>query len=151
MLSFLSNISETERKIVIAVGIVAVLAGGYYAVIGDKQEGSWRYGVCKTFLERHVRFPETLDVMAPFEREASAKIYYTQTNPYGQQQMQLIECHYKPSATGSPELNKVTIDRTPISKDKIDSFNKTIPVVLTTDMDLEYPPKMQNSLEKLKR
>ena len=114
-------------------------------------QGTWRFALCKVFLERNVQYPTDVKILFAGEKQTAAQIGYMVTNSFGSRQSELMECFYNIEPSGV-RLNKVTIDRTPLEQDKIDAFNETINVLLISkDLDKTLPPLLPSSLEDLKQ
>lgn len=137
-----------------------VLIGGVFLIIviavvvsaswETARQGTWRYGLCKVFLERYSQYPTNIKILTTGEKQNSAQIGYLTTNSYGSRESQLMECFYN-TANGRVELNKVTLDRKPLPKSAIKEFNKTIPIIMARqDLNLDLPPRLSMTIEDLK-
>lgn len=137
-----------------------VLIGGIFLVIiigilifssfSSTPKGTWRFGLCKVFLERYAQYPTNIKILTTGEKQNSAQIGYLLTNSYGSRESQLMECFYNTSSQGVT-LNRVTIDRKRLSGDLIKTFNPTIPIIMAReDLDVDLPKRLSSSLEELK-
>lgn len=137
-----------------------VLIGGVFLIIiiiiivatsfTSQRTGTWRYGLCKTFLERYVQYPTNLKILTTGEKQNSAQIGYLTTNSYGSRESELMECFFN-TGGGRVTINKITLDRKPLQEDSIKEFNKTIPIIMAReDLNLELPPRLSNAIEDLK-
>jgi hypothetical protein len=98
------------------------------------------YGICRTFVELQLRFPQTLYVSSLEVYERTWRMYYTYTGSSGEQRASMIECRFTTNPkTGYPWLESIVIDRIPIAKDKIQQFNRLIPVVVAAKPDITDP------------
>jgi hypothetical protein len=70
-------------------------------------EGTWRYAICRVFLERNSQYPPNLKLLFAGEKQTSAQIGYMVTNAFGSRQSELMECFYNVTQTGV-RLNKVS-------------------------------------------
>lgn len=114
------------------------------------REGTWRYALCKVFLERYVDYPTSLKILTAGEKSNSAQIGYIATNAFGSRESELMECFYN-IETGGIRLNQVTIDRIPIDNTLIDVFNPTIGSILAQDdLDYKFPEDFPEDLEDYK-
>ncbi len=106
---------SNQELIVIAIGVllIAIIA---YAIFGVERprEGTWRYAICKVFLERYTQYPTDLKILTAAEKQNSAQIGYLATNSYGIRESRLMECFYNTDG-GRVTLNRVTIDRKTLS------------------------------------
>lgn len=138
-----------EKLFAFAGGAIVIIAATIYFLSPSSTSGTWRYGACQVFLERTVRFPTTVKQIAVSETRVGAKILFTHTNPYGYTQTQLLECIFK-TENNAVSLTKATIDRLTIDQDTLNTFNKSLPVILRQLPDLTYPPRPPSDLEKIK-
>ena len=114
-------------------------------------QGTWRFGVCKVFLERYAEYPSSLKILTAGEKQSSAQIGYMITNAFGSRQSELMECFYNVTGAGV-SLSRVTIERKPLPQELIDIFNPTIGIILADeDLDKTFPPSLPNDLEDLKQ
>lgn len=114
-------------------------------------QGTWRYGICKVFLERYAAYPPNLKILTAGEKQSSAQIGYMITNAFGSRQSELMECFYNITPQGV-RLNRVTIDRKPLNQAIIDAFNPTIDVIIAhPDLDKTLPERLPTNLEDLKQ
>jgi hypothetical protein len=103
------------------------------------REGTWRYALCKVFLERYVDYPTSMKILTAGEKSNSAQIGYIATNAFGSRESELIECFYNIEQNGI-RLNQVTIDRIPIDNTLINVFNPTIGTILAQEnLDYKFP------------
>jgi hypothetical protein len=134
--------------------LVLVFAGGAAGAIAytlnAPQHASWRYGACKAFLEQYVRFPTTIEIEQGGETTGSAYISFSDTNPFGSQQVRVFECYYTQDAQGRAALTRVTIDRKAIPADLTKSFNDQLPILGTQKLDTALPKDLPSSLEDYK-
>lgn len=143
---------KQHQDYVLIGGVFIILFIGYLVIssFSSTPMGTWRYGVCKTFLERYVQYPPDVKVLTTGEKQNASQIGYLHTNSYGSRQSELMECFYNVGDRGVI-LNRVTIDRKPLDQEIIDNFNQTIPLILARDdLDLEIPERLPNTIEGLK-
>jgi hypothetical protein len=100
---------------IVLVGLFLIGAGFLYLLaspfLNTPPTGTWRYGLCKVFVERITQYPEDLIYLAAEERQGSARIRYLSTNSYGSRVSSQLECFYNRNAQGQIELSRVTMDR----------------------------------------
>lgn len=114
-------------------------------------QGTWRYAVCKVFLERHSKYPPSLKILTAGEKQSSAQIGYMTTNAFGSRQSELMECFFNVTQEGV-KLSRVTIDRIPLDEKEIEEFNGTINAIIAReDLDYAFPPALPSDLEDLKQ
>lgn len=131
--------------------IGAVVLGAVGALVYSlPSHASWRYGACKVFLERYVKFPSTIDIKTGREMRSMVELAFADTNPYGSQQIREFECYFSENAQGRVTLSKITLDRKTIPDEYIKSFNDLIPLLTSIDTDTELPRDLPSSLSDLK-
>jgi len=106
---------KKNQELVFLGGLVAVALIGYliYASMPNTREGTWRYAICKTFLERYSQYPTELKILTVAEKQNSAQIGYLTINSYGSQESALMECFYNTDQRGV-SISRVTLDRKPL-------------------------------------
>ncbi len=129
---------------------LAVLLVGYVIYWGMQPfSGTMLYGICKVFLELDMQYPHTLRVSTVEEMGASVRIWYTQTDGYGEYRMEPIRCYFKKDEKLGLILDKVTIRRRPIDQEIVNDFNRSIPSILENPPDLTLPARLPDSLNGL--
>jgi len=147
---FIHFMKQYQKYVFVAVALV-LLTIIYFAFIKeDKRYGTWRYGLCRVFLEQYAQYPTNLVILTVGEKQNSSQIGYLITNSYGSQYSQLMECFYNINQN-NVTLNKVTIDRKLYKGDLLKKFNETVPMILNGgDMDLVIPDRLSQSITGLK-
>lgn len=112
--------------------------------------GSVYYGVCRLFAQMQIRYPETMTVTAADPFESKWRVYYTYRDEFGYFKSDLAECTYKPDPRTGFALESVKINRQDVEKDIIESFNKSLPVIMATEIDLIMPFGFSEELSGLK-
>lgn len=146
----LNALSGIQKLMALAFAAVIIMAAAVFLMTPKTKQGTWRYGACQVFLERHVRFPDTIDLIAVSETRVGAKIMFSHTNAYGYNQTQLMECIFE-NKNNAITMKKATIDRRNIEAKQVNEFNLSLPVVLKNLPDLAYPPRAPSRLEKIKK
>jgi len=103
--------------------------------------GTMQYGVCKTFIETQLYYPRTLRINSVSDFDRSLRVYYTYIDPFGQSRMDFTECTFAPTSggTGNMIISSIEMNRQPVSQEKLDAFNQTIPAILAYPPDLIIP------------
>lgn len=114
------------------------------------RKGTILYGICKTYLEQNIAYPETIRPVNVEQFPSATRIYYTSVDPFGQYKLEYIECVYKFDAQNNLSVDKVLINRRDEDQDKIDNFNKSLPAVVAGKPDLTLPPPPPDIEELLK-
>jgi len=106
---------KQNQELVFLGGLVVIALIGYliYASMPNTREGTWRYAICKTFLERYSQYPTELKILTVAEKQNSAQIGYLTINSYGSQESALMECFYNTDQRGV-SISRVTLDRKPL-------------------------------------
>lgn len=147
---FILLMKQYQNYVLIGLGVVALVVVYFTFIKEDKRYGTWRYGLCRVFLEQYAQYPTNLVILTVGEKQNSAQIGYLITNSYGSQYSQLMECFYNINQN-NVTLNKVTIDRKLYKGDLLEGFNKTIPILLNGgDLDLVIPDRLSQSITGLK-
>lgn len=110
---------KQNQELVLIGGVIAVILIIFvvHSSMPQTRQGTWRYGVCKVFLERLSEYPSNLKILTVAEKQNAAQIGYISTNSYGSQESELIECFYN-TAGHKVEVNRVTINRKPLALEK---------------------------------
>ena len=136
------------------IKIISVLAGigliGLLISLGlMPHKGSKAFGTCKVFLELNVQYPDTLRLSGVKESANWVRIWYVQTDSFGEYKMERMQCFFKEHPEYGFELEKVTVRRREIEQSKIDSFNRSLPVVFQNLPDLTLPSPLPTNSRSL--
>jgi hypothetical protein len=142
---------KQEMIFVSVVGFITILIIFLVVLSGnDEAKGTWRYGLCKVFLERYAQYPTHIKLLTSGEKQNSAQLGYININSYGSQNSEMMECFYNIDQNGVT-LNHVTVNRRTFNQDMVNEFNQSIPIILEReDLDLVLPPRLGWTLESLK-
>lgn len=156
-----SNLKEklTSTKALISgtVGVVLVLLVVMIVQSCTPRKGSIIYGLCGTFLEQQITFPQTLNYTSVEQYPVAVRIYYTYTDTFGQYQFNRIECTFRQDSEKGVQLERVFFDAVnaitetervkgkgrlyEVKREYIDLFNKSQSAVsiLSQNPDLTLP------------
>jgi len=143
--------SNQEILSFIFIGIIFLIAFYMIFMVERPREGTWRYAICKVFLERYAQYPTDVEILTAAEKQNSAQIGYLATNSYGIRESKLMECFYNTEG-GNVSLNRVTIDRetltlnNPVSQKNAEDAAEA----LTAQDILRLRTEQNNALENLK-
>jgi hypothetical protein len=112
--------------------------------------GGMDYGLCKVFLERYVAYPDYVRHISVETFSSSARIWYTQTDPYGQTRIEAIQCYYEQDNQRGVYLDKVTINRREIDPKLVEEFNAGIGAIFAYPPDLTYPSGFPDDIKSLR-
>lgn len=120
----------------------------------QRYEGTMVYGACKMFLELYVQYPQYLRMTEAEEFQTnetvSARIWFTQLDGFGQYRMEPIQCYFKEDPEKGYYLDRVTISRQDVDKQKVEAFNNILPALQAMQIDLTYPPPYASNVAGLK-
>lgn len=109
------------------------------------------YGLCRTYLETHLRYPTTFKITQYDVFGPSLRIFYTYHDEWGGHRSDMIECIAAPHPTNGYVLQDVKINRKSIEAERLKRFNYAIPSVLAGQPDLTIPRPPGDDLSSLKR
>lgn len=145
------------RKWGIIGAIVLVLGYGIYLLF-IPYKGGMTFGVCKTFLEQQLAYPERARLSNVEDMGALIRIWYTQVDSFGEYRMESLSCTYRAANDadmkkyGTPlpfVLSKAVIGRRDIDAGVVEKFNYGIPAIVSSDLDLTLPSPLPDSLRDL--
>lgn len=138
---------STAKKIVL--GVVAFLSliifYGLQPLVGTP-----RYGACRTFIELQLPYPGTLQINYVDESATAVRVYYAYIDAFGSSKMNMIECEFRNDPRHGLVFSNVMVNRQPVAREQIDSFNATMSYVLQNPPDLRLPKFRSDSLRDLK-
>lgn len=109
------------------------------------------YGICRTYLEVHLKYPTSLNITQYDEFGKSLRIFYTYHDPFGNRRSEMIECIMNPHPTNGYVVETININRTPIDDEKLKLFNQSIPAILLAEPNRIIPRDPGKDLANLKR
>lgn len=109
-------------------------------------KGGMNYGMCKVFLELYSRYPDTLGLSSVEDFGDSYRIWFTETDAFGQYRLQQLQCFYRPDENTGFALQRVTIDRREIDQKIVEDFNRSIATVIAFPPDLTFPDPIPDTL-----
>lgn len=109
-------------------------------------ESDMRFGFCRVFLELHVQYPQRLVLSEVEERRDFVRIWYMQTDAFGQERMENMECHHGHSEELGYFISKVLIDRRELDAEIVDRFNTSLTTIMGHPPDLTYPRRLRDAL-----
>ncbi len=149
--SRLQKSSDAKRKKMFKYGAVAVsvLVVGWisYYLFAPFRGGLW-FGTCRVFLEMNVQYPSTLELSSVEQLvgEKFVRIWYTNTDAFGSYRMESIKCSFEDDPVTGFRLKDASINRVTVDPAKIEAFNKILPVVFESGVDLTYPRPLRDAL-----
>ena len=116
---------------------------------GKPQQGTILYGICSTFLEQNVPYPEQIERTSVQQYPRGVRIYYAQIDPFGQHRAEMIECAFMKNEQGQIVLETVLHNRAEVDQEIIDKFNPTIPIIAASDPNLDLPRPRPGIVEQI--
>lgn len=116
------------------------------------RKGTMLYGICKTYLEQVVAYPETIVPTNVEQYPSATRIYYTSVDPFGQFKLEQIECVYAQDPNGNLLVQKVLLNRREDDAEKVKAFNASLPAIVEAEPDLTLPepqPDINQILEEI--
>lgn len=143
--------SRKKRFKQIAVGLgVFVFLILLFIALTAKPKGTIQYGICKVFLEKQTRYPDTLHITNVTQFSSSVRIRYGVIDPFGMYQQNMIECSFRADPQFGAAIDQIEMDNRLIDQKKIALFNKTLGSILENPPDLTLPPPFSDNLRGLK-
>jgi hypothetical protein len=112
-------------------------------------KGTIQFGVCRTFLELNVRYPQTIYFSSVEVFDKSLRMYYTYIDPYGSHRSEMMECDYRPF--NMLNLEDVKRDRVSVDHRTVVAFNRTVPAIVHYRPNLVLPFDPGDDLVLMKR
>jgi hypothetical protein len=140
---------KKQNKIVfggVAAGVVVMLI--LFMMAGGGKPGPQTYGLCSVWLEMNTPYPHTLKYTGIEGSATAIRIYYNHIDPFGEQKNEMIECTFAPDEKQGMKVIKIQRNRRAIDVEEVRKFNKLLPVVAKTEMNLVMPPDWKNPLIK---
>lgn len=139
-----------DTKRYIALGILGVV--GLVVWYGFQPiKGPIQVGICRTFAELNLTYPETFRLYGTEQFERSWRLYYTYIGPFGENSANMIECRFANDPRRGLVLDHVLLNRVEMDAQTIEAFNKTIPIVLAYKPNQIIPGAAGDSLVGLKK
>ncbi len=143
------KLKKKNRMKLVGAGVALILVILIIRWGFAERQGSMAYGICKVFLELNTQYPDTIYVSTVEEFGKSVRLWYTQTDSFGEYRMQPIRCYFKQDEAYGFILEKVTVRRTELDQAVVERFNKSIGTILQNPPDLTLPRPLPNSLKNL--
>lgn len=113
-------------------------------------KASAEYGMCRTYIELSIPYPHTLYVNKITEIGGGLKIWYTHTDAFGEFRMEPMQCTIgRNPETGAMELQKLTIFKSSLSKERIAFLNSSVPYFQANPLIVDWPSALPDSLRAL--
>jgi len=153
-----SKVFTTKFLIIFIIGFFIISIGLMIFQSAQPKKGNILYGMCRSFLELQVQFPETLDYKRIELYRAGVRINYTHLDGFGEYRLETIECSFlqdpqkgvqmkdiffnyvKPITEIERVVGKGRLYR--VRQEEIDLFNKSrSPAAILDNIDLTVSEK----------
>lgn len=146
---------KLKKRLRIGAGVAAALLLLVWLGI-QPIKGPLQFGVCRAFLERELKFPQTLKMTQVEVFDKSLRMYYTYVDEFGSVKSEMLECDFRPFnslAEISAIKRKKGRNVEAIDPARVAAFNKTVPAILAAKPDLVIPaqPRKKDEMKALKR
>ena len=112
-------------------------------------KGPIQYGICRTFLELELKFPQTIKMTYVEVFDKSLRMYYTYNDAFGSVKSEMLECDFRPFSLMN--IESVKKNRKPVAQEKVDYFNRMVPIVAGAKHNLIIPALPKDDLMSLRR
>lgn len=147
---YLAMKAQKKKKIknnaLIVLGLLAALTWyGMQPLVATPE-----YGLCKTYVELQVQYPNSLRLTEYDVYGKSTRIFYTHRDASGSTRSEMTECVIVPHPQIGYIAESISTNRKPISEEELIKFNKSIPGILASEPNLQIPaPVEQGNLYAL--
>ena len=104
------------------------------------------FGICRVFLELNVQYPQNLVISDVEYVRNFVRLWYMQTDAFGQERMENMECHFGWDETRGSYLTKVLVERREVDPKKVERFNTSMDTIFAYPPDLTYPRRLRDAL-----
>jgi len=110
--------TSTQGIISGAVSVIIIMAIVMVIQSCTPRKGTILYGVCKSFLEMQVTFPETIEYDFVEQYRKAVRIYFTHNDSFGEYRVEFIECSFTQHPEKGIQLEKVVFNNIKESTEK---------------------------------
>lgn len=131
-------------------GFVGLLGWAVYYLFAPFT-GGLSYGICKTYLELNVPYPQTLLLSeVVLTRNGSVRIWFTHIDAFGSYRLDSFQCTFAvDEQTKATYLAEVKVGKMNIDPIEVERFNMSIPYLAANPPDLTLPTPIPDSLESI--
>ena len=136
-----------KKKSRLAIAAIALPIVGYLGYLLFKPfEADMGYGFCRVFLEQNVQYPQYLVLSEIEQKRDFVRIWYVQTDSFGQDRLENIECYHGQDPELGYYISKIRINRRDIDPKKVERFNTSLSTIVAYPPDLTYPRRLHDAL-----
>jgi len=147
--SKLHNLEAEKRKKLFRNVLIIVCIGLFGWLVQwllKPFEADMRFGFCRVFLEQNVQYPDRLVLSTVEERRNFVRIWYMQTDAFGQERLENIECHHGYDDERGYFIDKIEVNRQEIDPESVERFNASLSTIMAYPPDLTYPTRLRDAL-----
>lgn len=104
-------------------------------------------GICRTFAELRLRYPESMRMTAVDGFKSNLRLYFTHIDDFGETRSEVFECQFNDDLT----LSGAMVNNQAVDGDAVKAFNATIPQLLSASPDTTVPAAPGDDLRSLKQ
>ncbi|MEM9469344.1 MAG: hypothetical protein AAF988_04210 [Pseudomonadota bacterium] len=104
---FIDFANTTNGLITLVVGFVVVVVAVFMIQSLFPKKGNIIYGLCSTFLEEQMTFPDTIEHTYVEMYRRAVRIYYQNIDAYGQHNFSYLECSFTQHPQFGVQLDEV--------------------------------------------
>ncbi|MFK7838980.1 MAG: hypothetical protein AB8B83_01505 [Bdellovibrionales bacterium] len=139
-------LKKRQRKRLIIASPFVIVIGYFIYWFNTPYYAGLDYGFCRVFLELNVQYPDRLRLSEIEEKRDFVRIWYMQTDSFGQERLENIECYHGQDPELGYFIEKVRVDRREIDPAKVARFNKSLTTIVAYPPDLAHPVKLRDAL-----
>lgn len=114
-------------------------------------QGGITYGICKTYLELNLPYPDTLLLSeVVITRNGSVRLWFTHIDAFGSYRLDSFQCTFAvDEQTKNSYLAEVKMGKLNIDPNEVERFNVALPYLVKNPPDLTLPTAIPDSLESI--
>ncbi len=142
--------ARNKTRLMIAGGVILLI--GLLALVFAPRKGGVTFGLCKTFVELRVEYPDELRfTYARSFPGNKMRLWYVLHDSFGQKKIEKMDCFFHRNRHGQIYMAKAEINRGEIGAKEIKSFNASIPAILDNMPDLTLPKGFPSDVKRYRR
>ncbi|MGH1456378.1 MAG: hypothetical protein ACRBDI_06325 [Alphaproteobacteria bacterium] len=124
----------------VAFSFIALISYGFYWLLKPFMAYA-DYGICRTFIELTVSYPETIEVNElSYLRDGSMRLWYTHTDAFGEFRMEPFVCTFEyDQAKQVTKITNIKMGKVNMSTERISTLNNALPYFHANPIILPWP------------
>lgn len=141
---------KKQLKQFVVFMVLGLFSYGIYFLFAPFKAGI-TYGICKTFLELNLPYPDTLLLSeVVVTRNGSVRIWFTHTDAFGSYRLDSFQCTFAvDEQTKTNYLAEVKFGKLNVDPIEVERFNLALPYLVKNPPDLSLPTPIPDSLESI--